>query len=104
MVAKAYGIFRGMTKIDSYTFKNEKGEEISVAEKFEIKFDEIDEESKILERAFKIKTEQKELINKIAQLKNYQKVIFEFDVVISTFRNKQEVKLELYDVELDNQN
>ena len=103
MVAKANGIFRGMTKIDSYSFKNEKGEEISVAEKFEIKFDEVDKESKILERVFKVKTEQKDLINKIAQLKNYQEVIFKFDVVITTFKGKQDIKLELVDIELDNQ-
>lgn len=98
MIARAKGIYRGMTKMEAYSFKNDKGEDVNIPEKFEIKFDEPDGESRILDRAFKIDTAQVELISKLSQLKIYQEVIFEFNVEINTFRNKQDVKLRLADV------
>ena len=38
MIARAKGIYRGMTKMEAYSFKSDKGEDVNIPEKFEIKF------------------------------------------------------------------
>lgn len=99
MKAIATGIFRGMYPLDAYSFKNKKGEDINVKAKMEIKFDEVDTEGVIVERTVKIDAEQVELIDKLKLLDYYQEAIFEFDVEIKSFQNKQDIKLKLVDVE-----
>lgn len=72
--------FKGLTKKDGGSFTNDKGQEIIYKPSYSLKLDEMTEEG-IYERLFKI-ADDSALVSSLQQLKPYQDITLEFDVIL----------------------
>ena len=72
--------FKGLTRKDGGSFTNDRGQEITYKPSYSLKLDEMTEEG-IYERVFKI-ADDSALVSSLQQLKPYQDITLEFDVIL----------------------
>lgn len=72
--------FKGLTRKDGGSFTNDRGQEITYKPSYSLKLDEMTEEG-IYERLFKI-ADDSALVSSLQQLKPYQDITLEFDVIL----------------------
>ena len=72
--------FKGLTRKDGGSFTNDRGQEIKYKPSYSLKLDEMTEEG-INERLFKI-ADDSALVSSLQQLKPYQDITLEFDVIL----------------------
>lgn len=72
--------FKGLTRKDGGSFTNDRGQEITYKPSYSLKLDEMTEEG-IYERIFKI-ADDSALVSSLQQLKPYQDITLEFDVIL----------------------
>lgn len=75
-------VFKSCVKRNAGSFKNEKGEEISYKEGYNLVVDEKQADGSIRERKFFIDTANSNLINKLVNLEAYTPIYLSFDVRI----------------------
>lgn len=75
-------IFRGIEKRDGGKFINDKGQEIEYDAKYVLKVDEIGSDGSINERKLNVDIKNTSLVDKLKQLKPYEKIKIECDIVM----------------------
>lgn len=80
MLCQGVFVFKSVQAKEGGSFINQMGQQVNYNPSFEVKFDEVDENNIITERKIKVSQDEKELVEKIKEIKPYTKAIFSFDV------------------------
>ena len=89
-------IFKSATYRDGGEFTNDQNHVVKYNGYYLLKVDEINEKNEINERRFKLSLDNKNLVEKVRNIRPYEPILMTFDVLL--YQNS--VKLNLKDVEI----